>query len=104
MSNDEAAITDESFSGVELVLLAGRSAYRDPLLLFIDAYQTNADPLQRAARKGSQKHYLARLDGPRSHHGEAVLAHSRRLAAPLVEHRRATTATQSKSADPEIRL
>jgi len=63
MSNDEAAITDESFSGVELVLLADRSAYRDPLLLFIDAYQTNADPLQRAARKGSQKHYLARLDG-----------------------------------------
>ena len=63
MSDDEATVTDESFSRVEFVLLADRSAHRDPLLLIIDAHQANADPLQRAARKGSQKHDLIRLDG-----------------------------------------
>ena len=61
--DDEARVTDESFSRVELVLLANRSANRYPLLLFIDAYQANADPLQRAARKGSQQHDLVGLDG-----------------------------------------
>jgi hypothetical protein len=48
---------------VELVLLADRCAHGDPLLLFIDAYEANANPLQRAARKGCQQHDLVGLDG-----------------------------------------